>query len=83
MQVQNLKYLKSFEPHYTPHFKRICIPKCGKCLLVESGIYLVLTVKSRILGFGIPNTAQRIRNPVPEILNPQHGILHFLTWRDC
>ena len=43
--------------------KGIRIPECKKFLLVESRIWENLLVESGILGFGIQNTAQGIRNP--------------------
>ena len=43
--------------------KGIRIPECKKFLLVESRIWENLLVESGILGFGIRNTAQGIRNP--------------------
>ena len=43
--------------------KGIWIPECRKFLLVESRIWENLLVESGILGFGIQNTAQEIRNP--------------------
>ena len=53
----------------------------------DSGIRAIFAVESGILGFGIQNTAQRIRNPtkdwnrVPRIRNPRHGIQNpRLSW---
>ena len=43
--------------------KGICIPESSKFLLVESEIRENLLVESRILGFGIRDTARGIRNP--------------------
>ena len=56
--------------------KGIRIPECKKFLLVESRILENLLVESGILGFGIRNTAQGIRNPVSidKDWNPVIGI---------
>ena len=54
--------------------RRVKLPFCSESLHVresrfpESGKFLL--VKSRILGFGIRNTAQRIRNPIND-WNPE------------
>ena len=48
----------------------IRILESGKLLLVESEIWEILRVESGILGFGIRNTAQGIRNPVND-WNPE------------
>ena len=50
--------------------KGIWIPESSKFLLVEFGIRKKLAVKSGILGFGIRNRAQGIRNPTNE-WNPE------------
>ena len=50
--------------------KGIWIPECRKFLLVESRIWENLLVESGILGFGIRNTAQGIRNPA-NFLDPE------------
>jgi len=69
--------------------KRIRIRESGKFLLVESGIRKIWFVESGILGFGIRNTAQGIRNPTnPAIWNQEYTasnpesktVLDFLTW---
>ena len=53
----------------------------------DSGIRAIFVVESGILGFGIQNTAQRIRNPTKDwnpvagIRNPRHGIQNpRLSW---
>ena len=46
------------------------IPESKKFVLVESRIWENLLVESGILGFGIQNTAQGIRNPSKD-LNPE------------
>ena len=47
------------------------IPESGKVLLqVRSGIHHIFAVKYRILGFGIRNTTQGIRNPTND-WNPE------------
>ena len=46
-----------------PH-KEIYILESGKFFLVESGILEISLVETRILGFGIRNTAQGIRIPL-------------------
>ena len=46
--------------------KGIRIPKSGKFLLTECEIWENFTyLESEILGFGIQNTGQGIRNPIP------------------
>ena len=45
---------------------------CERIWISESGLFLF--VKSEILGFGIRNTAQGIRNPRLEDWNPVPGI---------
>ena len=42
------------------------IPEFGKFFLVQSGIQEILVVEGGILGFGIPNKAQGIRNPIKD-----------------
>ena len=58
----------------------------GKFLLVVSGIWETFAWKSRILGFGIRNTAQGIQNPSsqqwnpdPVIRNPSLGLPYIGT----
>ena len=53
----------------------------------DSGIRTIFAVESGFLGFGIQNTAQRIRNPTKDwnpvtgIRNPRHGIQNpSLSW---
>ena len=46
--------------------KGIRIPKCRKCVLVESGIWENLLAQSGILCFGVPNSAQRNLNPTKD-----------------
>ena len=50
--------------------KVIRIPESEKFLLVESGMGEILIVESRILGFGIRNTAYGIQNPAND-WNPE------------
>ena len=64
---------------------KVCLwnPESGKILLVVSGIWKILLVESGILGFGIRNTAQGIRNPTND-WNPQSKSnwerLEWSTW---
>ena len=51
-------------------YKGIWIPESGKILLMESGILEILLVESEILGLGIRNTTQGIRNPTKD-WNPE------------
>ena len=51
-------------------YKAIWIPESGKILLMESGILEILLVESEILGLGIRNTTQGIRNPTKD-WNPE------------
>ena len=78
------------ESFYTDYHRMSGIPEFGKFLLVKSRIQQIFAVESRILGFGIWNTAQGIWNLTvdwnPEskflwqrIRNPRRGI-HIL---DC
>ena len=46
--------------------KAIWIQESGKFLLVEFGSHCIFAVKSTILGFGIRNTAQGMRNPTSD-----------------
>ena len=77
---------------FSPHVRQseFWNPGSGIFFLVESGIREIWVVESRILGFGIQNTAhkesripltteskvqgERIRNPVSRIRNPWHGV---------
>ena len=54
---------------FTPH-KGIWIPESVQCLLLKSKFLKIVLVEYGILGFGIQNTAQGIRNPTND-WNPE------------
>ena len=54
---------------FTPH-KGIWIPEAVQCLLLKSKFWKIVLVEYGILGFGIQNTAQGIRNPTND-WNPE------------